>query len=94
MVPLAEVLWFGLLYPFVPRTLGAACLEALIPLPVAAYVFVVIRALFWLSNQKWKPILQRAVGMALASSVGVVAFGLICAAEVLRKGEFGYWWPG
>jgi hypothetical protein len=47
----ADLAWFCALYPVLPRSVSAAVLEALLPVPLFAYIYVVWRLLFWVSNR-------------------------------------------
>jgi polyferredoxin len=87
---IAEILWFGVMYPLVPRTVAAAALEALLPLPLLGYLYLASRCLFWISKRPWSPWARRFLGVAIALSVGVVCFGIIAVAIVYTPVEFGY----
>jgi hypothetical protein len=85
-----EIFWFGQLYPLVPQTLVGAAILAALPLPVAAYIYVAVKCLSWISDRSWPYWIRRGTGMAVAISVGVVIFGIILVAVEMRRGDFGY----
>jgi hypothetical protein len=78
------------MYPLVPRTIAAAAIEALLPLPLLGYVYLAVRCLFWISERNWSGWTRGLLGTAIALSVGMVAFGTIAVAVVNTSAEFGY----
>ena len=91
-----ELVWFGQLYPLVPRTAAGAIILAALPLPVAGYIYVAVKALFWVADRTWPHWVRRTTSVAIAVSVGFVIFGIILAAEMARRSDFGYrfWFRG
>jgi hypothetical protein len=68
----ADVLWFCSMYPVVPKTFGAAALEALLPIPLLIYVYVAAQCLLWVSKRPWSRWTRQCVGTALAVGAGAV----------------------
>lgn len=86
---LSELSWFGLLYPFVPKTWSAGLTEAFLPLPILGYVFLVVKALTQVYKTRWHLAVRHPIMLLLIVSVGTVAFAAIVAAENLLRGQFG-----
>jgi hypothetical protein len=87
-----EVAWFALLHPLVPRTLRAAFVLALVPLPLAGYAYVVVRLLLRLADAQWNLRLRQAMSLVLAVSVGCFGFVLLWITETHFNAEVGYFW--
>jgi hypothetical protein len=86
----AELLWFCLMYPLIPRTVGAAVVEALLPLPLLGYVYLVVRCLFWISKQSWSVWMRRFLSTAVAVILGAAGVAMIAVTVVQTPAEFGY----
>jgi hypothetical protein len=84
-----ELLWFGFMYPRYPRTIVAACIEALVPVAAAGYLYMSMRGMLWLADQTWSLRARRAVALVLIIGAAAVMFGMIYAAEIFHSGEFG-----
>jgi hypothetical protein len=91
-VAAAELIWFGLLHPLVPRTLHAALVLALLPIAIVAYVYFVLGLLARLRDSPWNLFLRQLLGLFLVLSVGGAIFGLLYVAESHLQGELGYFW--
>jgi hypothetical protein len=88
---LAAALWFGFLVPLVPETSQGIFIEALLPLPLLGYIYMAVRVLFWMADRNWVSGVRRLAAYAVASSVGLAAFGIVLMGLEIRKGNFGYW---
>jgi hypothetical protein len=86
----AELLWFCAMYPLVPRTAGAAALEALLPLPLIGYIYLAVLCLFWISGRNWSAWTRRLLGTAIALSAGAAGIWMVAWAVVHTSAEFGY----
>jgi hypothetical protein len=86
----AELLWFCLMYPLVPRTIAAVVLEALLPLTLVGYGYLAVRCVFWISARDWSVWIKRTLATAVSLSVGVAGFGMIVLAVVRTPIEFDY----
>lgn len=86
----AELLWFCSMYPVVPRTAGAAALEALLPLPLIGYIYLAVLGLFWISARNWSRWPRRVLVAAVALSVGAAGVWMVDWAVVHTSAEFGY----
>ena len=89
IVVVLEAAWFALLYPVVPRSASAAVLELTLPLSIAAYAYIVVRALIWLGGRRLSPFVRRLLGISLALSVGVFAMVVVYFAQHLFIAGFG-----
>jgi hypothetical protein len=87
---IGEVCWFGLLYPLVPRTTLAAAVEAALAFPIAASVYFVGRAVYWLSDSQLPPIIRRTCAVLLALSATCLTVGIIMMVKHFLGGQFGY----
>jgi hypothetical protein len=90
LTAVGEILWFSVLYPLVPRTLRAACVLALIPLPLAGYVYLVVHLLRRLADAQWNLRVRQGITLVLAVSVGCVGFVLVWITETHFDAEVGY----
>ena len=88
----AELIWFALLHPLVPRTLHAALVLALLPIVIVAYVYFIVGVLAGLSDAPLNVRFRQLLGLVLALSVGGLIFGLLYAAQRHLQGELGYFW--
>jgi hypothetical protein len=86
----ADVLWFCSMYPLVPRTVGAAALEALLPLPLLIYVYVAARCLLWVSKRPWSRWTRQSLGAAIALGAGAVGIWMVDWAVIHTSAEYGY----
>src|SRR5580658_10603279 len=86
----AELLWFGFLYPLVPRTVPALALEALLPLLLLGYIYLAVRCLLWISERSWSLWTRRLLTAAIALGVGAVGIWIVDWAIVQTPAEFGY----
>jgi hypothetical protein len=89
VVIVAEIGWFGLLYPLVPTSAKAALVEFALPLPIAGYAYLVVRALIWLGGRPLSPSVRFLLGGSLVVSVGVFVFLLVYVAQHRLSAEFG-----
>ena len=92
LVAVGELVWFALLHPLVPRTLYAACVLALVPLPLIAYALLVARVIGRLADTPWNLRLRQTVALGLALSVGVCVFAVLWLVETRLSGQLGYFW--
>jgi len=90
LTAVGEIIWFSVLYPLVPRTLRAACVLALIPLPLAGYVYLVVYLLRRLADAQWNLRVRQGITLVLAISVGCVGFVLLWITETHFDAEVGY----
>lgn len=86
----ADVLWFCAMYPVVPRTLGAAVLEALLPMPLLIYVYIAARCLLWVSKRPWSSWTRQSLGAAIALGAATVGIWMVDWAVVHTSAEYGY----
>ncbi len=86
----AELFWFCLMYPIVPRTLGAAAFEAFLPLPLLGYIYLAVLCLFWISRRGWSRWASRPLSILIALSVGAAAIWVVDWAVIHTSAEFGY----
>jgi hypothetical protein len=86
----ADVLWFCSMYPVVPRTAGAAALEALLPMPLLIYVYVVARCLVWVSKRPWSRWTRQSLGTAIALGAGAAGIWMVVWAVIHTSAEYGY----
>jgi hypothetical protein len=86
----AELLWFCALYPLVPRTAGAAALEALLPLPLIGYIYLAVLGLFWISGRNWSRWARRLLVTAIALTVGAAGIWMVDWAVIHTSAQFGY----
>jgi hypothetical protein len=86
---LGEIGWFAFLYPLVPRSWLAALVEFALPVALAAYVYLIVRALLWLGGRPLSAVTGRLIGILLAVSVGVFAFLLVYVAQSILPSGFG-----
>jgi hypothetical protein len=86
----AELLWFCVLYPLVPRTAAAAAFEALLPLPLIGYIYLAVLSLFWISRRNWSRWTKGALSTAIALSVGAAGIWMIDWAVIHTSAQFGY----
>jgi len=89
-VLVGEVVWLSLLYPLAPASILAWAATLFLPVPIGAYVYFVVRAIFWLSPQPPAPLWRQLFATVLAVSVGVLTFLLIAFAERQLSGQFQY----
>jgi hypothetical protein len=89
---MVELVWFGLLYPLVPRTFVGAALLGLLPIPVAAYTLGAMRVLSWVSGMEGPHWIRRLVAAGVTLSVGIAIFGLVLVTIMARRGDFGFGW--
>jgi hypothetical protein len=85
----AELCWFALLHPLVPITMRAGVVEALLPLLIVGYIYLVVRALLWLADAPLSMALRRLVALLLVLSVGLAVFAIVYTAQQLLSNEFG-----
>ena len=87
---LAELGWFLLLYPLVPRNISGGIVEALLLVPVALYIVSVSRILGHLSDWAAPVIARQGLAILLVVSA-VVLFGLVIYwAHRYLGAEFGF----
>jgi hypothetical protein len=87
---IADVLWFCSMFPLVPRTVGAATLEAILPMPLLIYVYVAARCLLWVSRRPWSFWTRQSLGAAIALGAGAVGIWVVAWAVVHTSAEYGY----
>jgi hypothetical protein len=85
-----EIFWLGMLWPMMPSTPLAWTVTLLLPIPIAAYAYLVVRLLLWLSGRLGPTLLYRGLAIPLAVSVGVVIFALLLVAERKLGGQYHY----
>ena len=78
------------MYPVVPRTLGAAALEALLPMLLLVYVYVAARCLLWVSKRHWSRWTRHSLGTAIALGAGAVAIWMVDWTVIHTPAEYGY----
>jgi hypothetical protein len=86
----ADVLWFCSMYPVVPRTVAAAALEALLPVPLLIYVYLAARCLFWVSERPWARLTRHSLVAAFALSAAALGIWMVDWAVVHTSAEYGY----
>jgi hypothetical protein len=86
----AEVVWFCAMYPVVPRTVGAAVLEALLPVPLFIYVYGMARCLLWVSKRPWSRWTRQSLGTAIALGAGAAGIWMVDWTVVHTTAEYGY----
>jgi hypothetical protein len=86
----ADLLWFCAMYPVVPRTVGAAALEALLPVPLLIYVYIAARCLFWISERPWPRLTRQSLIGAMALGAGAVGIWMVDWAVIHTSAEYGY----
>jgi hypothetical protein len=86
----AEVLWFCFMYPLVPTSLSAVAFEALLPLPLLAYIYLAVQGLAWISGRRWSPWTKRVLNAAIALSVVAAGIWIIDWAVIHSSVVFGY----
>jgi hypothetical protein len=86
----ADVLWFCAMYPVVPRTFGAAALEALLPVPLLIYVYIAARCLLWISQRSWSRWTRQSLAAAIALGAGGVGIWMVDWAVIHTSAEYGY----
>ncbi|HTB66307.1 MAG TPA: hypothetical protein VK727_08765 [Steroidobacteraceae bacterium] len=87
---IADLVWFCSMYPVVPRTAGAAVLEALLPMPLLIYVYAAARCVLWISQRPWSSWTRLSVGAAIALAAGVVGIWMVDWAVIHTSAEYGY----
>ena len=85
----AELCWFALLHPLVPVTMRGAVVEALLPLLIVGYIYLVVHALLWLADAPLSMALRRLVALVLVLSVGLAIFAVVYTTQHLLSHEFG-----
>ena len=88
-VVLLEVAWLGLVYALVPTTPMAWAVTLLLPIPVAAYIYVAMCGSVWMarsSGAAW----HRPVAVTVAISVGLACFLVVYLAESNLPNQFHY----
>jgi hypothetical protein len=86
----ADLLWFCAMYPVVPRSVGAAVLEALLPMPLLIYVYVAARCLLWVSRLPWSSWTRQFLGAAIALAAGAAGIWMVDWAVIHTSAEYGY----
>jgi hypothetical protein len=86
----ADLLWFCSMYPLVPRSVAAAALEALLPVPLLLYVYGTARCLFWVSRRPWSAWTRQSLIAAVAVSAGAGGIWMVDWAVVHTSAEYGY----
>jgi hypothetical protein len=89
LLVLAEICWFGLLYPLTPKSWLAALVEFALPVALAAYTYLIVRALIWLGGRPLSAGARRLIGVTLAVSVGVFVLLLVYVAQRILPAGFG-----
>jgi hypothetical protein len=86
----ADLLWFCSMYPIVPRSMSAAALEALLPVPLLLYIYVVVRVLFWISKRPWSGWARRSACTVLAVVAGATGIWMVAWIVVHTSAVYGY----
>ena len=89
-VLIGEVVWLGLLYPLVPTSPVAWVVTLLLPIPIAAYAYLVVRIIHWIAPQSPARIWKQALAALLAISVGAIVFVAVYVAQHQLLGQFHY----
>jgi hypothetical protein len=87
---IADLLWFCFMYPIVPRSMSAAALEALLPVPLILYVYAAARCLFWISERPWSLWIRRSVTTAAALGTGAGGIWMVAWVVVNTTAVYGY----
>src|SRR5579862_8840925 len=90
VIVVAELMWFCALYPLVPKSVGAAVLEALLPLPLLGYLYLAALGLFWISARTWSVWTRRLLGSVIVLAAGAVGIWMIDWAVIHTPAEFSY----
>jgi len=86
----ADIIWFCSMYPVVPKSVSAAALEALLPVPLLLYVYLAVRCLFWVSERPWSRWTRQSLSAAFAVAAGALAIWMVDWAIVHTSAEYGY----
>jgi len=86
---LAELAWFALLHPLVPRTPRAGLVEAVLLFPVLGYWYFVCRAVVHVADKPMTLRARQAIGLLLAFSAVAFAVIALWVAQTLLGTEFG-----
>jgi hypothetical protein len=86
----ADALRFCSMYPIVPRTVCAAALEALLPIPLLIYVYVAALCLLWVSKRRWSRWTRRSLGTAIALGAAAMGIWMVDWAIIHTSAEYGY----
>ena len=78
------------MYPVVPKTVAAAALEALLPVPLLLYVYVAARCLFWVSERPWSAWTRQSLIAAFALGAGAVGIWMVDWAVIHTSAEYRY----
>ena len=85
-----ELLWFGMLYPLVPKTGVGWLLGAAAGVCVGLWAAACALLIGWLQRQSRFPILCKAIGALIAVSLGVAIFWLALNGQPLIVANFSY----
>ena len=85
-----ELLWFCFMYPVVPRTASAAAFEALLLLPLLAYIYLAVQGLWWISRRCWARLTRQCLGAALALGAAAAGIWIVDWAVIHTSAEFAY----
>ncbi len=85
----AEICWFALLHPGIPRSLRTVLVLALLPLTVVGYVYLMAAVSAFLANRQWDFRLRQMIVVMLGLSVGCFVFALLWLAKVHFESEIG-----
>jgi hypothetical protein len=85
----AELGWFALLHPLVPRSLRTVFVLALLPLALIGYIYLVGAVAVHLADRGWNPRLRQMIALILAISVGCFIFALLWITEAHFSKDFG-----
>jgi hypothetical protein len=88
----AELAWFVLIHPLVPRTLRSALILALCPVPIVVYAYLIAHAVTGLVDSRLPLRLREAVGLVLILSVGLFGFGVLWVVEAHFNNDLGYFY--
>jgi len=74
LVLAAELLWFGFMYPLVPRSVPAVAFEALLPLPLLGCMYLAMQGMLWITSRNWASWTKQLLAATLV--LGVIAAGI------------------